>query len=233
MPSSFFNEVTLFKRILYSTCILYVLCTAIAVLIEPYLTLPCDDYIPTTTTTKLTFPNPFYTFNPCQSTTRYLQLVGLTRLECEFGRNMVMSVLLGSIIGYERRTADRPAGIRTMSVVSLTACLFTLNSTFVFIIGPNRWEERKESMGEIVLPTATLLNMLFPCSILLTLAWVSPWFDNIYRMIFWWKVGILVSDDETTWRSTVPISFGFVSNNSHTLVSVHELGNTYQYYYQQ
>ena len=138
MPSSFFNEVTLFKRILYSTCILYVLCTAIAVLIEPYLTLPCDDYIPTTTTTKLTFPNPFYTFNPCQSTTRYLQLVGLTRLECEFGRNMVMSVLLGSIIGYERRTADRPAGIRTMSVVSLTACLFTLNSTFVFIIGPNR-----------------------------------------------------------------------------------------------
>jgi hypothetical protein len=138
MPSSFFNEVTLFKRILYSTCILYVLCTAVAVLIEPYLTLPCDSNIPTTTKTKLTFPNPFYTFNPCQSTTRYLKLVGLTRLECEFGRNMVMSVLLGSIIGYERRTADRPAGIRTMSVVSLTACLFTLNSTFVFIIGPNR-----------------------------------------------------------------------------------------------
>lgn len=144
MPSFFFNEVTLFKRILYTTCILYVLCTAIAVLIEPYLTLSCE-YNPlnsttTSTTTRLTFPNPFYAHNPCQSKIRYLPLMGLTRRECEFGRNMVMSVLLGSIIGYERRSADRPAGIRTMSVVSLTSCLFTLNSTFVFMIGPMRWE---------------------------------------------------------------------------------------------
>ena len=139
MPSSFFNEVTLFKQILYTICILYVLCTAIAVVIEPYLTtLVCDYNNPPPTTTKLTFPNPFYIHNPCQSTVRYLQLMGLTRRECEFGRNMVMSVLLGSIIGYERRTADRPAGIRTMSVVALTACLFTLNSTFVFMIGPMR-----------------------------------------------------------------------------------------------
>ncbi len=141
MSSSFFSEVTLFKRILYTTCILYVLCTAIAVVIEPYLTLSCDSLTTSTTTTsitKLTFPNPFYIHNPCQSKVRYLQLMGLTRRECEFGRNMVMSVLLGSIIGYERRTADRPAGIRTMSVVSLTSCLFTLNSTFVFMIGPMR-----------------------------------------------------------------------------------------------
>jgi hypothetical protein len=142
MPSSFFNEVTLFKKVLYTTCIIYVISTAIAVILEPYLSLPCD-YDSTATTTKLTFPNVFYTHDPCLNTVRYLQLMGLTRLECEFGRNIVISVILGCIIGFERRMADRPAGIRTMTVVSLTSCLFTLNSTFVFIIGPMGWDPGK------------------------------------------------------------------------------------------
>lgn len=56
-----------------------------------------------------------------------------------------MAVILGSIIGYERRTADRPAGIRTMSVVSLSSALFTVNSTFVFVAGPMHWDPARVS----------------------------------------------------------------------------------------
>ena len=39
-------------------------------------------------------------------------------------------------IGYERRSSDRPAGIRTMALVSLGSALFTINSTFGFLSGP-------------------------------------------------------------------------------------------------
>ena len=47
-----------------------------------------------------------------------------------------MAVFFGSLIGYERRSSDRPAGIRTMALVSLGSALFTINSTFGFLSGP-------------------------------------------------------------------------------------------------
>ena len=56
-----------------------------------------------------------------------------------------MSVLLGGLIGWERREADRPAGIRTMSLVSLGSCLFTINSAFAFIGGPMEWDASRIS----------------------------------------------------------------------------------------
>ena len=37
-------------------------------------------------------------------------------------------MLMGSIIGFERRRADRPAGVRTMAMVCLGACVFTVSS---------------------------------------------------------------------------------------------------------
>ena len=43
-------------------------------------------------------------------------------------------------MGWERREADRPAGIRTMSLVSLGACLFSINSMFSFVDGPMEWD---------------------------------------------------------------------------------------------
>ena len=67
---------------------------------------------------------------------RYGLLMGLTREECAFGRRLVMSVVFASILGYERRNADRPAGIKTISLVSLGSCLFTINSAFAFLRGP-------------------------------------------------------------------------------------------------
>jgi len=49
----------------------------------------------------------------------------------------------GGIVGYERREADRPAGIRTMSLVSLGACLFSINSAFAFLDGPMSWDSSR------------------------------------------------------------------------------------------
>mmetsp|Transcript_7903 Transcript_7903/g.17798 ORF Transcript_7903/g.17798 Transcript_7903/m.17798 type:complete len:257 (-) Transcript_7903:403-1173(-) len=149
MPLAFFTEFTFFKGVLYSVCAIYVISTAIAVMFEPFMTLPCElndiDTASALSLTNTTFPNVFYTNNPCQTTTRYLRLMGLTIQECTFGRNLVVAVILGSLIGYERRSADRPAGIRTTSLVSLAACLFTLNSTFVFMDGPMHWDPARVS----------------------------------------------------------------------------------------
>jgi len=56
-----------------------------------------------------------------------------------------MAVFLGSMIGYERRSSDRPAGIRTMALVSLGSALFTINSTFGFLSGPMSWDASRVS----------------------------------------------------------------------------------------
>jgi hypothetical protein len=56
-----------------------------------------------TCTDNIEFPNVFYHHNPCTFDKRYWQLLGLKRIECVFGRHLVVSVILGSIIGYERR----------------------------------------------------------------------------------------------------------------------------------
>lgn len=122
-------------------------------MIEPLLTLPCS-YVGE----ELTFPNVLYVHDPCRTDTRYWRLMGLTPVEASFGRHIVMAVILGSAIGYERKSADRPAGIRTskccctwfllfsllhssdffyslVQLVALAASLFTVNSTFVFMVG--------------------------------------------------------------------------------------------------
>jgi putative Mg2+ transporter-C (MgtC) family protein len=40
---------------------------------------------------------------------------------------------------------SRPAGIRTMSLVSLGSCLFTITSTFAFLHGPMTWDASRVS----------------------------------------------------------------------------------------
>merc|ERR1712238_45399 len=44
--------------------------------------------------------------------------------------------LVGGIIGLERSTSDNPAGVRTMALVSLGACAFTICSTYGFLFVP-------------------------------------------------------------------------------------------------
>lgn len=82
------------------------------------------------TNTKV-YENPDFDKNLCrQEKTPYLLF--LTQEECDYARRMFISVLYGAIIGFERRSADQPAGMRTMALVSLGSCFFTMCSMTSF-----------------------------------------------------------------------------------------------------
>ena len=51
------------------------------------------------------------------------------------GLRLLLAALYGGAIGYERRQAEKPAGIRTLSLVSAGSALFTLTSIFGFGAG--------------------------------------------------------------------------------------------------
>ena len=52
-----------------------------------------------------------------------------TILTVETLASLLLAVAFGAIVGIERETAHRPAGLRTHMLVSLGSCLFTLMST--------------------------------------------------------------------------------------------------------
>lgn len=85
------------------------------------------------------YSNPDYSTDLCLYE-RSSHLLFLTPMECDLSRRLLVSVLAGGIIGWERRDADRPAGIRTMSLVTLGSCLFTITSMFSFSAGPMSWD---------------------------------------------------------------------------------------------
>ena len=126
----FRREPTNQKYILYFAVFLYIFGTSVVVIIEPFLTLPCNQPI-----RDIAYQNVVYQPTPCGNV-RYPALLFFTKTECLSGRHLLMAVFLGSLIGYERRTADRPAGIRAMALVSLGSSLFTINSIFGFLGGP-------------------------------------------------------------------------------------------------
>lgn len=53
--------------------------------------------------------------------------------ELEMFARLAVAALVGGIIGFERRQRDRPAGVRTLSLVSMGAAVFTLVSIFGFV----------------------------------------------------------------------------------------------------
>ena len=134
----YFTEFTVSKGIFYSLVLLYVVSVCIVVVIEIFTSHECE------TTYSITYENPAYIDTPCRHT-RYPLLLFLTPDECAFGRRLLVAVLLGGIIGWERRQADRPAGIRTMSLVALGSCLFTICSAFAFLDGPMAWDASRVS----------------------------------------------------------------------------------------
>ena len=52
---------------------------------------------------------------------------------------------MGFAIGYERRISDRPAGIRTMGLVSLGSCFFTIGSIAAFRSSTMGWDASRVS----------------------------------------------------------------------------------------
>jgi len=85
------------------------------------------------------YENPDYITDPCFHR-RLPQLLGLTLEECDLSRRMLASVIFGGAIGYERRASDRPAGIRTMGLVSLGSCFFTISSQLAFKSSTMGWD---------------------------------------------------------------------------------------------
>lgn len=136
----YFTSYTNRKGAVYFLAAAFVISTSFVALFQPWITLPCEY----NATGKSPFANPAYDPNPCRQI-RFARLLWLTVEECSFGRRLLASVLLGGIIGWERREADRPAGIRTMSLVSLGSCLFTINSSFAFLNGPMSWDASRVS----------------------------------------------------------------------------------------
>mmetsp|Transcript_86193 Transcript_86193/g.241080 ORF Transcript_86193/g.241080 Transcript_86193/m.241080 type:complete len:286 (-) Transcript_86193:46-903(-) len=91
------------------------------------------------------FSNPLYHTTEEYRLRRRAVLLGLTRREAMFARRMLAAVVFGAMIGLERRESNRGAGIRTMSLVSLGACIFTLASTFGFEDGTQEWDASRVS----------------------------------------------------------------------------------------
>lgn len=146
----YFTEYTFAKSAFYAATLVYVLSMCVVVLVEIVLTDDqiCDEAWITDEqqllATEITYKNPSYIYRPCHHA-RLPALLFLTREECSFGRRLLWSVFLGGVIGWERREADRPAGIRTMSLVSLGACLFSINSAYAFVDGPMSWDSSRVS----------------------------------------------------------------------------------------
>lgn len=56
----------------------------------------------------------------------------------ELSVRLILSMILGAIIGIEREIHHKPAGIRTHMLVSLGSCLFTIVSIYDFNMDPAR-----------------------------------------------------------------------------------------------
>lgn len=95
-----------------------------------------------TNTTGKEYENPDYITDPCRYE-RIPQLCWLTIEECDMSRRMLASVFLGGAIGYERRASDRPAGIRTMGLVSLGSCFFAISSQLAFKSSTMGWDSSR------------------------------------------------------------------------------------------
>lgn len=145
----FFTKFTMQKAIFYCCVLAYCAIFTVICFLEMFLpdSLICDEsMIPASeiAKSKIEYTNPSFVYDPC-SNMNLPYLLFLSRLQCNFGRRLLASGFLGGIVGWERREADRPAGIRTMALVSLGVCLFSINSTYAFWEGPMGWDASRVS----------------------------------------------------------------------------------------
>jgi uncharacterized membrane protein YhiD involved in acid resistance len=137
-PRSYFTDFTCAKGFFYLFLIIYVAASLVVIFVEPFMDMST---LCTTQPATKEFPNP--DFDAQMDLCRRLplrRLMYMSQLDCDHGRRVDMSILGGSVIGWERRMADRPAGIRTMALVSLGSCLFTICSAYAFMDGSMAWD---------------------------------------------------------------------------------------------
>ena len=144
LPQRYFSPAASRQQVcayILSACLF--LSTTCIVLFEPWLRPACDEALVDAIFPKhdAPFVNPHY--DPGCRNVRYIQLLNLTQRECDLGRRILFSILCGGAVGYERRRGDRPAGIRTMALVALGACIFTITSLLAFEDGPMAWDSSR------------------------------------------------------------------------------------------
>lgn len=148
---SFFSaEATFSTRLFYTFLALVVLVYTLISLFAPLIAPPCDvvggrrQLGQGNTGGIEAEPNPSYTHDACRWV-RYAILLGMNKWEADMLCRIFMSIVMGSIIGFERRRADRAAGIRTMAMVCLGSCVFTIDSMFAFVDGTMGWDASRVS----------------------------------------------------------------------------------------
>jgi len=62
----------------------------------------------------------------------------MTDVVIEMVLKLIISLLLGALVGLEREWKRKPAGLRTHMLVSMGACLFTITSISGFSLDPAR-----------------------------------------------------------------------------------------------
>jgi len=55
--------------------------------------------------------------------------------EVEMAIRLLLAAIFGAAVGYEREQAEKPAGMRTLALISLGAAAFTLVSVYGFGVG--------------------------------------------------------------------------------------------------
>ena len=101
---SYFTEVSVRKRFFYIVLVIYVVSVMVVAMLEPFVT-PQSCLEPIETSKE--FGNSLFRYNPCRYE-RKGYLLFLTPVECSYSRRLVIAVILGGLIGWERRQADRP-----------------------------------------------------------------------------------------------------------------------------
>lgn len=86
--------------------------------------------------------NPMFLYRECRYV-RSLGLLGLNIHECEMFRRVFVAAAFGAMIGFERKLADRPAGMLTMSIVAIGAAVYTIVSGFGFYDSDVIWDSSR------------------------------------------------------------------------------------------
>jgi len=95
---SYFTEVNFQKRVFYMLLVCYVASVVLICLAEPFLS---PQSCVTAIDSDLNFGNSLFKYNPCRYKRKYY-LLFLSPDECSYSRKLVMAVVLGGFIGWER-----------------------------------------------------------------------------------------------------------------------------------
>ncbi|GKY94307.1 hypothetical protein MPSEU_000396500 [Mayamaea pseudoterrestris] len=129
----YFHRLTATKAAVYLIVVVYVLSVCVLVVLELFMPVETDALLAVnatnSNTTASSLKHQLLVRDYTHIHHRPLWLLLLTREECSFGRRLLASVLLGSI----------------MSLVSLGSCLFSINSVFAFRSGPMDWDASRVS----------------------------------------------------------------------------------------